>query len=171
MKRLIALSLLALAACKEDVAEIPTPIDMTDEALGYYCQMYVAEHAGPKAQIFLKGRAAPLWFSQVSDARAYVLDPAREADITAIYVSDLGAAESWAIMGEGNWIAADDAVFLIEGSQMGGMGTPEALPYSSAEAANASGYGGRIMNWQEIPEIYVRPEMTAMSAMDHGEHN
>lgn len=171
MKRLIALSLLALAACKEEVAGIPQPIDMTDEALGYYCQMYVAEHAGPKAQIFLKGRAEPLWFSQVSDARAYVFDPAREADITAIYVSDLSAAESWAIMGTGNWILADDAVYLIESSQMGGMGTPEALPYSSSGAANASGYGGKVTSWNDIPESYVRPDMTAMAAMDHGGHN
>ncbi len=157
---LIALS---LSACKEDVTSIPDPVELTDEALGHFCQMYVADHAGPKAQIFLKGYDNPLWFSQVSDARAYVLDPDRPAEIVAIYVNDLAQAESWPIMGTGNWITAESASYIIESSQMGGMGTPEALPFTNTAAAEASEITGRIVPWDEIPEDYVRPDMSMMA--------
>ncbi len=42
MKRAIALILL-LAACREDVAAVPQPVEMTAQTLGYYCQMNVLE--------------------------------------------------------------------------------------------------------------------------------
>ncbi|WP_212524072.1 nitrous oxide reductase accessory protein NosL [Actibacterium sp. MT2.3-13A] len=173
MKKLVlALTLgLSLAACKEDTAGIPAPVAMTSEALGHYCQMFVADHPGPKAQIHLKGYAAPLWFSQVTDAVAYVSDPERPAEITAIYVSDMGAAESWTIPGENNWLAAGDAHFVIESGQPGGMGLPEAIPFAEAAAAQAftDRNGGRVVRFDEVPEAYARPDMEVMAGQPtHG---
>lgn len=170
MKRtLIALALAAsLAACKDEVDEAPSAVSMTDEALGYYCQMFVADHAGPKAQIHLAGYGAPLWFSQVSDAVAYVHDPARDADITAIFVSDMDRAESWAIPGADNWIAAQDAHLVIESDRPGGMGVPEAIPFGTRAGAEAfqRENGGRIVAFDAVPADYVHPDMAAMRDHD-----
>ncbi len=153
---------LPLAACKEDTAAAPpAPVEMTDEAIGHYCQMYLADHGGPKAQIHFAGHDAPLWFSQVSDAAAFVRDPERFAEIRAIYVSDMAVAESWAEPGRGHWIAADAAHFVIESRQKGGMGIPEAIPFGTLPAAEAfvAAEGGRILGFDAIPEAYLRPAM------------
>ena len=55
-------------------------MEMTDEALGYYCQMYLADHGGPKAQVHEKGQEQPLWFSQVSDAVVYLRGGEKRGD-------------------------------------------------------------------------------------------
>lgn len=60
---LVAAALVLLSSCKEDVAQSIVPQDMTPETLGHYCQMNLLEHPGPKAQIFLEGSPAPLFFS------------------------------------------------------------------------------------------------------------
>lgn len=162
-KPLVAFVLL-LAACREETATIPDPIEMTDEALGYYCQMYLADHAGPKAQIFLDGYEQPLWFSQVSDAIAYIHDPEKMAPIEVIYVSDMAKAASWSAPGTANWTAATEARFVIESDQLGGMGVPEAIPFGTeAEAeAFAGTHGGRVVGLDEVPEAYVRPMLMEM---------
>ena len=165
-KVVVALALsLALTACKEDVASVVVPVEMTDDALGHYCQMFVADHPGPKAQVHLKGRAEPLWFSQVSDAVAYMHDPEREMEITAVFVSDMSHAESWSMPGIANWQAAETAFLVIESDQLGGMGVPEALPFSRREDATAfvADRGGRIVRWGDVPESYVRPAEIGMS--------
>ncbi|KHQ50074.1 nitrous oxide reductase accessory protein NosL [Mameliella alba] len=160
---LVLLASVALAGCKEETAAV-LPVAMTDEALGHYCQMFVADHPGPKAQIHLKGQAAPLWFAQVSDAVAYLYDPERDAEIAGIFVSDMVRAESWAIPGIANWLAAGAASLVIESDRPGGMGVPEAIPFGDRAAALAfvAEHGGRVVTWGEVPESYVRPDMPEM---------
>lgn len=171
-----ALALLALAGCKEEVAAIPDPARVIpDDALGHYCQMLVADHAGPKAQVFLAGDTEPLWFAQVSDARAYLSDPERDAEIAAVYVTDMERAESWAVPGPDSWVAVSDAVYVVGSTQMGSMGVPEAIPFGSETAATAfvGASGGEILGWDGIPDDYVHADMSAMmdamEAMDAGE--
>lgn len=151
--RRIAL-LLLLAACKEEVATAPDPVALTEEALGYFCQMNVSEHAGPKGQIHLADYPQPLFFAQVRDVVAYLKGPEREADITAIYVSDMGAAQSWAAPGIENWIDAQSALYVVGAGVRGGMGAPEIVPFGAAEAAErfAERYGGSIMALDDIPD-------------------
>jgi copper chaperone NosL len=165
-KTLLAL-ILVLAACKDETAAVPQPVEMTDEALGHYCQMYLSDHAGPKAQIHLDGYDQPLWFSQVSDAVAYVHDPEQIAPIAAIYVSDMAKAASWAEPGKANWIAATDARYVIESAQLGGMGVPEAIPFGTEAAADAfvAAHGGKVVTFDAVPEAYVRPQMMDMETM------
>lgn len=152
---------LALAGCREETADIPGPTVMTDEALGHYCQMFVAEHPGPKAQIHLSGYDAPLWFSQVTDAVAYVNDPERDGEIAAIYVSDMARAETWAIPGADNWTDAGTARLVIGSDRPGGMGVPEAIPFGDPAAAEAfvAEHGGQIVGFFEVPEAYAHPDM------------
>ncbi|MFC2967916.1 nitrous oxide reductase accessory protein NosL [Acidimangrovimonas pyrenivorans] len=161
---LIAALALGLTACKEDqAAGKPDPVALTDEALGHYCQMIVADHAGPKAQIHLRGYEHPIWFGQVSDAIAYLHDPERDAEIAAFYVTDMARAESWAVPGDKAWTDADSALFVIDSARKGGMGMPEAVPFATRAGAEAfvAEAGGRIVALKEVPESYVHPDMGA----------
>ncbi len=154
MKHLLLPCLLLLAACKQEVADIPDPTPMTETALSYFCQMNVAEHGGPKGQIHLEGYAAPIFFAQVRDLVAYLKGPERDADILAIYVSDMGAAPSWAEPGVENWIAAESAQFVVGAEVAGGMGAPEIVPFATPDKAQAfiDQYGGASMPLDTIPD-------------------
>ena len=153
MKRTLV-ALLLLAACKEEVAVVPDPTPMTDAALSYFCQMNVAEHGGPKGQIHLEGYPAPIFFAQVRDMVAYLKSPERDADILAIYVSDMGVAASWEEPGAANWIDAKSAHFVVGAGVAGGMGAPEIVPFAMPEAAEAfiARYGGEAMPLDTIPD-------------------
>lgn len=157
MRRLALIALLVLAACKEELAEAPDPVDLTPDALSYFCQMNVAEHGGPKGQIHLKGYPAPLFFAQVRDMVAYLKSPERDADITAIYVSDMGVAPSWRQPGISNWIAADGATFVVGAEVAGGMGAREVVPFADPADAQvfAETYGGTAMRLPDIPDAEV----------------
>lgn len=151
----LATAALLLAACQEEEAKAPpAPMELTTEALSYFCQMNVAEHGGPKGQIHLEGYPAPLFFAQVRDLVAYVKAPERDANITAIYVSDMGIAPDWASPGTDNWINADDAQFVVGANVAGGMGAPEIVPFAAPEDANkfVARYGGAISTLTEIPD-------------------
>ncbi|KOF17738.1 copper chaperone [Ensifer adhaerens] len=166
---LLAAALALLSACKEDIAQSTAPQDMTPETLGHYCQMNLLEHPGPKAQIFLEGSPAPLFFSQVRDAIAYARGPEQVAPILAIYVNDMGTAgATWDQPGDGNWIAADKAFYVVGSARRGGMGAPEAVPFSSREgaAAFALAEGGHVLALADITDAMVLTPVEA--GADHG---
>lgn len=151
----LILGFLVLAACKDDEANVPPPpMELSQEALSFFCQMNVLEHGGPKGQVHLKGYPAPLFFAQVRDLVAYMKSPERDAEITAVYVSDTGQANSWNDLGEGNWILADTAQFIVGANVAGGMGAPEIVPFGSASAAQSflKQYGGQLLPYSEIPD-------------------
>jgi len=154
MKRLLLVAILALVACKEEASVTPVPTPMTQEALGYFCQMNIAEHGGPKGQVHLAGHPQPLFFAQARDVVAYLKTPEREAEITAVYVSDMGAAPSWRHPGDNNWIAADQATYVVGAGVAGGMGAPEIVPFGDPQAAQdfIATYGGRAMSFDDIPD-------------------
>jgi copper chaperone NosL len=183
LTRLLALLLLGtmlalpLAACGNAAADSkPTPVALTDDAIGHFDQMAVVEHAGPKAQIAERGAAEPVWFSQVSDAIAYLRGKEHSREILALYVSDMAKAPAWGDPGRGNWIDADTAWFVIDSQRKGGMATPEAIPFGSKGAAEgfAATEGGRVVRLGDIPDAYVRvpgamattPETTTMPGMN-----
>ncbi len=150
----ITAALLALSACKDDQANVPPAVAMTADALGHYCQMSLFEHDGPKAQIHLKDAVAPLFFSQVRDAIAYQHMPEQDGKIVVIYVSDMGQADSWAKPGPENWLAADDAFFVVGSDAIGGMGAREVVPFGTRTKAQAfrDTRGGRIATLAEITD-------------------
>ena len=152
---LILALMLGLAACKEDKAEAPpAPVDLTEEALSYFCQMNIADHGGPKGQIHLEGSPAPIFFAQVRDMVAYLKSPERDAEISAIYVSDMGAAQTWEVPGVSNWIPAATAHFVVGAPVAGGMGAPEIVPFAdpSKAASFVAQYGGQSMLLNDIPD-------------------
>ena len=159
MKILIALAVLTLfGACRDDVARnIPDPQTLDDNAAGYYCQMVIMEHDGPKAQLFLAGYPAPLWFSQVRDGLAYLKSPEQEGEVLVLYVNDMGKAISYAEPGVNNWIKAKDAFFVVGSDAVGGMGAPELVPFGTQEQARdfAAEHGGEVMKLEDIPAATV----------------
>ncbi|MXN63928.1 copper resistance protein CopZ [Stappia sp. GBMRC 2046] len=159
-----------LAACNEvEVAERPDPVTLTVEAAGHYCQMTVLDHDGPKAQIHLAGNPNPVWFTQVRDAVAFTRMPEEPKDWTAIYVNDMGTAESWSNPGIDNWVEARDAFFVIGSTKRGGMGAKETIPFRmEADALEfATEFGGAVVKLDDIPTDYVLAPMdeTAMPDM------
>ena len=165
---MLALSL-TLSACKEEAAQDLTPVDMTAETLGHFCQMNLLEHPGPKAQIHLEGLpGVPLYFSQVRDALAYQRMPEQSLPMLAIYVNDMGAAgASWESPGTGNWIPADTAFYVLGSAREGGMGAPETVPFASRDAAEAfaKAEGGAVMTFDAIPDESVLAPVEMSSSM------
>lgn len=148
---LLTFAALALAACKEDEAvNLPEPVELSTEAVGYYCQMDLLEHAGPKGQIHLAGMPAPIFFSQVRDAIAYLHMPEQSHAVLATYVQDMAGAASWER--PAGWIAVAEAVYVVGSDRMGGMGAPEFVPFSDIAGAEAfmAGHGGAIRRFDEI---------------------
>ncbi|MEP2531564.1 nitrous oxide reductase accessory protein NosL [Shimia sp.] len=155
MRIILALmAALALGACKEDVAKAPpAPMELSEDALSFFCQMNIADHGGPKGQIHLDGFPVPLFFAQVRDMVAYLKSPERDAEIIAVYVSDMGVAPSWEEPGLNNWIAGEDANFVVGAPVRGGMGAPEIVPFATASDAEAFAlrWGGEAMSLDDIP--------------------
>lgn len=151
-------TLALLCGCKEEVAQNTAPRDMTAETLGHYCQMNLLEHPGPKAQVFMQGYSAPLFFSQVRDAIAYMRGPEQVAPILAVYVNDMGAmGATWDQPGDGNWIGADTAFYVVGSAREGGMGAPETVPFSSREHAEAFALaeGGHVLTLNDVADDMV----------------
>jgi copper chaperone NosL len=146
-----------LAACQKEAARLPAPHKMTAEAIGHYCGMNLLEHPGPKGQIFAASLIEPVWFSSVRDTIAFTMLPDEPKDIQAIYVSDMGKAQSWDKPGADNWVEAGKALFVIGSRLKGGMGGDEAVPFSDRGAAEkfVAENGGRIVTFDQVPRDYV----------------
>ena len=160
---------LLLGACDgaEQQAAKPAPQELTREAIGHYCNMIVADHHGPKAQLFLKDSAEPIWFSSVRDAIAFTLLPDEPKAIAAIYVNDMGRA-TWAAPEPGTWIEAAGAHYVIDSDRRGGMGAREAVPFAEQAAADqfVALHGGRVVTLGDVPDDYVlsaEPDSMEMS--------
>ncbi len=154
---LLALSL--VAACREEDAQSvdPEARTLTDEATGYYCQMVLTGHPGPKAQVLLAGSIDPLWFAQVRDGLAYLKSPEKSGEILILYVNDMGQAQSWENPGDDNWINAAEAYFVLGSNAVGGMGAPEIVPFGQRKQAVdfAAENGGEVVRFEDIPTAAV----------------
>ena len=152
---------LALAACKEEVVQNTDPVAMTAETLGYFCQMNLLEHEGPKGQVHLEGLPqAPLFFSQVSDLVTYLRLPEQSSRVLAIYVSDMGAdGATWDQPGAENWTDATTATYVVGSDATGGMGAPELVPFGDPAMATAfiATHGGAAMSLDAIPDTALAP--------------
>lgn len=157
MRPLALAAAVLLAACRTEEAAPPAPVALTEESVGYYCQMNLWEHPGPKAQVHLQGVLAPLFFSQVRDAIAYQRMPEQAYAIAVVYVNDMGAAESWEQPGAENWIPAADAFYVVGSAAAGGMGAPEIVPFAdpAAAAAFAAEKGGTVLTLDRIGDEAV----------------
>ncbi|HHG89339.1 MAG TPA: copper resistance protein CopZ [Devosia sp.] len=162
VQTILALAFLALlAACQNDVTTPkPEPAILSEDDIGHSDQMIVMNHVGPRAQVHIAGRDEPLWFSSVRDGLVYLRSPEQTAKILAVYVNDIGVAQSWDEMGVGNWIDAETAFYVVGSDAKGGMGAPEFVPFSDEEKAQdfSSERGGEILGLGEITaEMVLAP--------------
>lgn len=170
----LALALLAAASAlsgcdrARPAASTPSPNEVLAEATGYYCGMLLSDHEGPKGQVHLVGRAAPLWFSSVRDTLAFLRLPEEPRGIAAAYVNDMARAHDWAQPEPGAWVQVHEAWFVIGSDRTGGMGAPEAIPFSRRDAAQAfvARHGGRLARLDEIPDDYVLGAVGAAAGPD-----
>lgn len=164
----VATVVLLLAACKDDQAiSKADPATLDREAVGHYCGMIVADHPGPKGQIFVDGRIDPYWFSSVRDAIAFTLLPEEPKRITGIYVNDTATIGDWEKPEMSHWIGAETAWYVIGSSRRGGMGAAETVPFKEKDRAAvfAEEFGGRVVSFADIPTDYV------LGDADGGDHN
>jgi copper chaperone NosL len=155
---LLAATVIAVACDQtQPPAELPPPVEVTAEATGHYCGMLLNAHEGPKGQIHLASRAQPIWFTSVRDTVAFTRLPEEPRDIRAIYVSDMARSRSYEQPDAGAWVEAHQAWFVIGSAMRGGMGAPEAVPFSDAGAAASfrDRHGGQVVRLAEISDAYV----------------
>jgi copper chaperone NosL len=168
--RLVAplVAVLMLAGCGKKDAEAPPPVAIPADAIGHFCNMTVSEHAGPKGEVMLKGQTQPVWFTSARDAIAFTLLPEEPKDIQAIYVSDMGRSSSWER--PDSWVEARRAYFVIGSNRTGGMGAPEAVPFSERRAAEAfaTAHGGQVVDFQHMPPDYVLGNASGGGNEQHG---
>lgn len=148
---------LPLAACNNSTASLPSPQEPTAETISHFCGMFVLEHAGPKGQIFLRGRSDPIWFSSPAEAIAYTMLPDEPAPIAAIYVNDMAKAKNWGQPEAGAWVEARSAWYVLGSKVQGGMGGDEPVPFSTQAAARqfAASHGGTLARFNQIPKSAV----------------
>lgn len=149
---------LVLNACGEpdQAAAVPPPGELTRDAIGYYCNMIVVDHLGPKGQVFIGGHDEPIWFSSARDTIAFTLLPEEPKNITAIYVNDMGRA-SWERPEPDTWIDARRAWYVLGSDKVGGMGAPEAVPFADQSVAEAFAeqHGGEAVPFDQVSRDYV----------------
>ena len=135
---------------------MPPAQKLTREANGYYCLMTVVNHSGPKGQIILTDQQQALWFTSVRDTLSFTLSPEEPKNIAAIYVNDMTNA-NWDDPGADNWINARKAWYVLDSNRTSGMGTPEAVPFSTKEKAElfAGEQGGTVYAFASIPQEYI----------------
>ena len=167
-----ALTVLMFSACEKaaSIAPPPMPAEVTAEATGHYCGMLLADHEGPKGQIFLTSSADPIWFSSVRDTISFLRLPEEAKDVAAVFVNDMGKAKNWQQPEAGAWVDANNAWFVLESNMQGGMGAPEAVPFGEKPAAEAfvAEHGGKLAKLTEIPDAYVLGPVQLDTSMPHG---
>lgn len=156
----VGLTLLLSGCQPNEHAAIPDPELPGTDAIGYFCQMLVSNHSGPKSQIHLSGKAEPLWFTSVRDGIAFTLLPEESRGVSALYVTVLDAPEASRDHPEAvidAWIEADKANYVIESNQRGGMGAMEAFPFRHVAQAERfiQTHGGRMVSLSEVPRDYI----------------
>jgi copper chaperone NosL len=173
LRRAALAAMLLLPACGEDrQAEVPLPKELTRTATGYYCNMIVQDHPGPKGQIFLSDESDPIWFSSVRDTIAFTRLPEEAKNIAVIYVNDMSRA-SWQAPEAETWIEIEKAWYVIGSDRRGGMGAPETVPFSERAAAEAFAvrHGGKVVAFADIPADAVLGGISeAEPSGGHGRH-
>lgn len=160
---LIVISVLMLKQPDNKSVVIVNPIEPDRKDIGYYCSMIVVDHPGPKAQIWLKDKNKPLWFSSVRDAMIFILSPEEEKHYKGVYVNDMGSDNIWQKPNKDTWIDAYKAIYVINSSLKGGMGMEEIVPFTNVTEANKfiKKFGGKIIGGIEnISQDHLLKENT-----------
>lgn len=141
-------------ACKQSETKLQ-PVEPTREHTCQVCGMIIVDFPGAKAQIhYSKGEYDT--FCSTLDMFLFYLQPDRPADITAVYVNDMGKADMEHPVN--HWTDATKAFYVYGGDVMGPMG--EAIvPFSDLKEAEAyiKRHGGRVIKFNDVTMDMLRP--------------
>jgi copper chaperone NosL len=153
------IAVIAVGCGEKPTLKAPPPQEMSDTAIGHFCGMALAEHQGPKGQIFVADRKEPYWFSSAREIFAFASLPEEPRAIIAIYVNDMSKATDWDHPEPGTWIDATKAWYVIGSDRRGGMSDQETVPFGDAAAASVfvAVNGGRVVRFSEMPDTYIFP--------------
>lgn len=168
--RILLVLVLLLSACDQKTAEPPPPAALTAAAIGHYCNMPVAEHPGPKGQIFLRGQKEPVWFTSVRDTLAFTMLPEEPKDLAAVYVTAMDRAATWDAPGPQSWVDGRKAFYVAGSDATGGMGQREVVPFAARPAAEAfaARHGGSVAAFDQVPREQVLGDTPAGQAHSGG---
>jgi copper chaperone NosL len=152
------LTLVLLGCDNSSPKQIFTPQAVTRDAIGYYCNMIIEDHSGPKGQILLTNSEKAIWFTSARDAVAFILLPDEPDNVAAFFVTAMDQAE-WNHPEKqiNNWVNAESAWYVINSKQRGGMGQMEVIPFKQQQSANnfITKHGGDIVSYVDIPRDYI----------------
>jgi copper chaperone NosL len=155
---IISLTFVLLACENPSSGQSYLPQTVTRDDIGYYCNMIIEDHSGPKGQIILSNTEKAIWFTSIRDAVAFSLLPDEPKNIAAFFVTAMDDADwNHPEKEDGNWIEAQSAMYVINSEQRGGMGQMEAIPFKHKQSATTfvEKYGGEILSYVEIPKDYI----------------
>lgn len=149
---LVMLLPLLLAGCsKQDEstkALPPLAIEQGDEC--HVCGMIINAFPGPKGEAYLRGGETPLKFCSTRDLFSFLLQPESKANVTQIYVHDMGAT-GWEHPADKAFVDARTAWYVADQPLAGAMG-PTLASFRNREEAMAfiERHGGRLLRFDEI---------------------
>ena len=150
-------ALMLLAACEPERrgGRRAAPREVTDASVAEFCGMNLTEHAGPKAQIFVRDIPNPYWFASVRDAFAFTMLQETPKAIAAIYVNDMAQAKNWDQPEAGDLGRGAQGQLRHRQPPAQRHGTPTRR-FRSAIAAAARAFaaanGGRVVGFDEMPQ-------------------
>jgi copper chaperone NosL len=138
-----------LTACQQAGQKPPQPLEITRDTACSLDGMTVADFAGPKAQIFYEGRAAPDYFCDTIEMFAIYRRPEQKGLIRAVFVQDMTGLD-WTNP-RGHWIDARTAFYVAGSKRTGSMGATLASFATQASAsAFAASEGGTVYRFDQV---------------------
>lgn len=126
----------------------PIAIEQGDEC--HVCGMIITNYPGPKGEAYLRHADAPLKFCSTRDLFSYLLQPENVANVTSVYVHDMGGTE-WKQPDDSAFVDARAAWYVADHPRTGAMG-PTLASFKLRDAAEAfiGEYGGRLLRFEDI---------------------
>jgi len=123
-------------------------IDKTDEC--HLCGMIINKFAGPKGEMFEKGKTTVRKFCSINDLFAYMLQPENIHNAAKVYVHDMTLG-SWEDTREKPLIDAKEAWYVTGHKLPGAMGPSLASFKKHTDAEDfIKAQGGKILAFSEI---------------------
>lgn len=148
---LLAAVLLALAACGEPARSTtaPAPQAIADDTRCSQTGLRLADHAGPKGQLWLAGHGAPEFHVDTVQMFHFLLLPDPTREVLGAFVQDMAGQDWYAPAGP--WIDARNAWYVQGATPIGPLG-PTLVPFAERADAEAfaTEHGGELLRFADI---------------------
>lgn len=129
----------------------------------HLCGMIINQFAGPKGEMFEKGKSSVRKFCSINDLFAYMLQPENLHNTVKVYVHDM-AIGTWEDTQEKQLIDAKEAWFVSGHKLQGAMGPSLASFKQQADAeAFIVAQGGDLLTFSDITLERLNQHATHMS--------